>query len=177
VDPQRVPLFAATVVALVGAALALYVVLPQAKARQAALEQKASLEQTATAAVGLAAERAALEDAVRGLAAVSADPRGHTSRQALEGAMIADLQAAARRHGVELLAIEPREGAEIDALKETVFEVELVGAYADMVAFLRDVRAEPEILVVRELTLMPLDDAGESDIHAVLVAAAFAESR
>ena len=46
----------------------------------------------------------------------------------------------------------------IDTLRETVFDVELVGAYGDMVAYLRRVRVELEPLVVRELSLMPLDE-------------------
>ena len=53
---------------------------------------------------------------------------------------IAQLQDLASSHDVELVAIQPREGATIDTLRETVFDVELVGAYGDMVDYLRDVR-------------------------------------
>ena len=156
------------------AALALYVVAPQAKARRAALDERASLGGAAAAATALKSERAALEQAVRGLVALAPGAHGGQSQQALEAATIANLQDAARSHDVELLAIEPRQGAEIDALQETVFEVELVGAYADLVALVHDLR-ELEPLVVRELTLLPLDEAQVPDIHARLVAATFGE--
>lgn len=175
IDPQRVPVFAAATVLLVAAALALYVVLPQARARDAALEAKAALAPTAAAAAPLGAERAALEDAVRGLVALSAAADA-ASPQTLAAALMNQLQTAAWRRNVELVAIEPREGAQIDSLQETVFDVELVGAYADVVAYLRDVRSDLAPLVVRELSLTPLDDAPQPVIHAVLVAAAFGET-
>lgn len=173
IDPKRVPLFAAAVIVLVAVTLVLYAVLPQAKARRSALEQRASLEQTAAAAIALGAQRVALQDAVRELVAQSAAQRA--PQQTLVSTVIAQLQEAASRHRVELVAIEPREGVQIDALEETVFEVELVGAYADMVAYLSDVRTEIAPLIVRELSLLPLDDAAQPDIHAVLVASAFGE--
>ena len=177
VDPKRVPLFGAAAVVLVAVALALYVVLPQAKARRAALEERAARADAAGAAVHLAAERATLENAVRSLVALSAESAAPVSQQTLEATVIAKLQDLALVHDVDLVAIQPREGATIDALREIVFDVELVGAYGDMVEYLRRVRVELEPLVVRELSLMPLDEAAEPQIHAVLVAAAFGEER
>jgi hypothetical protein len=177
IDPRRVPLFAAAVLALGAAALALYVVLPQEKARRAALDEKAALAPSTAAAAALKAERAALEQTVRGLVAATSGPQAQLSRQALEAATIEDLQDIARRHDVELVAIAPRAGAEIGALEETTYEVELVGAYADTVKLLRDLRAELEPLVVRELTLTPRDDARDPALRARLVAATFGERR
>jgi hypothetical protein len=177
VDPKRVPLFGAAAVGLVAAALALYVVLPQAKARSTAFEEKAVRAEAAAAAVRLAAERATLEDAVRNLVASSGATAEPVLRQTLESTVIAQLQDLAWSHDVELVAIQPREGATIDTLRETVFDVELVGGYGDMVEYLRHSRVELEALVVRELSLMPLDDSAEPQIHAVLVAAAFGEER
>jgi hypothetical protein len=175
VDPKRVPLFAAAAIALVAATLALYVVLPQAKAHSAAREERALLAGAADAAAALAAERAALEATVRGLVALAGerDPSSHS----LEASMIARLQDLTRRHGVELVAVQPSVGAEVGTLQETVFDVELVGEYGDIVAYLGDVRTELDALVVRELSLLPLDDASQPKIHVVLVGAAFGETR
>lgn len=177
VDPRRVPLFALASVALVAAALALYIVRPQVKARRAALEHRTALGQAALPASALEAERAGLESAVRALAEIANANDRHSSRQALEAAMIASLQNAARSHAVQLLELGPREGAEIDTFHEVIFEVELVGAYGGVVGFLRDAGAAPEVIVVRELALTPLDGVAEPEIHATLVAAAFGELR
>lgn len=177
VDPKRAPLFAAAAVGLVAVALAVYVVLPQAKARGAALEEKASRANAAAAAVHLAAERATLENAVRSLVASPGASAAPLSQEALEATVIGKLQEFAWRHNVELVAIQPNDGVTIDMLRETVFDVELVGAYDDMVAYLRRVRIELEPLVLRELSLTPLDETPEPQIHAVLVAAAFGEER
>jgi hypothetical protein len=176
IDPRRVPLFAAAVLVLAAAALALYVVLPQEKARRAALAEKAALAPSTATAAALKAERAALEETVRGLVAAST-PESRLSRRALEAATIEDLQDIARRHGVELVALAPRAGAEIGNLEETTYEVELVGAYADTVKLLRDLREELEPLVVRELTLTPHDEAADPAVQARLVAATFGERR
>jgi Tfp pilus assembly protein PilO len=175
IDPKRVPIFAAAAITLIAAALVLYVVLPQMKARRAALEERASLEDAARVAVTLAAERTALEHQVRELVARFGDER--EPQESLAAAVIAQLQEVASRRRVELVAIEPREGVQIDAFEETVFDVEVVGAYADMVGYLHDVRTEIEPLVVRDLSLLPVDDAAQPDVHAVLVAAAFGETR
>ena len=176
IDPRRVPLFAAAVLALVAAALALYVVLPQDKARRAALAEKTALAPSTATAAALKSERAALEATVRGL--VTASSSGEPlSRQALEGATIEHLQDIARRRDVELVALAPRAGAEIGTLEETTYEVELVGAYADTVKLLRDLREELEPLVVRDLTLTPRDDTRDPAVRARLVAATFGERR
>jgi Tfp pilus assembly protein PilO len=174
IDPKRVPLFAAALVVLVAAALTLYVVIPQAKARRAALAERTSLAASANAAAALAAERATLEEAVRSL--VTAAGQRDDTAESLAASLIARLQELAARHAVDLVVVEPNAGVEIAALRETTFDVELIGEYDDVVAYLRDVRSEIEPLVVRELSLMPLDESPQPRIHAAVVAAAFGEA-
>jgi hypothetical protein len=175
IDPKRVPLFATAAVFLVAATLLLYIVMPQAKARRAAVEEKVSLAATANVAAALAAERAALEGTVQSLVALAADHDGAT--QPLAASIISRLQELAAQHEVELVAVEPGAGVQIATLQETLFDVELVGEYADMVAYLHDVRTEIEPLVIRELSLVPLDETRTPKIHAVLLAAAFGEAQ
>jgi hypothetical protein len=175
IDPKRVPLFAAATVALVAVGLLLYIVVPQAKARRAALEQKASLEAAGNVAAALAAERSALEGTVQGLVALAAEH--DRTAQPLAASVISQLQELAAQHRVDLIAIQPNAGEEIAVLQETVFDVEVAGEYGDMVAYLRGIRTEIEPLVIRELSLMPLDDAAQPKIHAVLVASAFGEAQ
>jgi Tfp pilus assembly protein PilO len=175
IDPKRVPLFAMATVALVAAAMALYIVVPQAKARRAVLQEKASLVAAGAVATGLAAERAALESAVRELVARAAEHERSTPQ--LAASMIEKLQELATHHGVDLVAVEPNMGSEIATLQETVLDVELVGEYDDIVEYLRGVRTKVEPLVIRELSLQPLDEAAHPKIHAVLVAAAFGEAQ
>jgi len=173
IDPKRVPLFATAAIALAAATLLLYVVMPQVKARRAAVEEKASLAATANVAAALAAERATLEGAVQSLVTLAIERDGTT--QPLAASIISQLQELAAEHGVDLVAVEPNAGAQIATLQETVFDVELVGEYGDMVAYLRGVRAKIEPLVIRELSIMPIDETHTPKIHAVLAAAAFGE--
>lgn len=174
IEPKRVPLFAAASVALAGAALVLYVVLPFAKSYRAALADRAALERDTAGAAAVADERAALQAHVSALVAQAADDGSSwRSSAALVSAVIAKVQEIAGRHDVEVVAIEPSQGKRVGSLQESLFAVELVGDYGDVLAYLRDARVDPTPMVVREVSLAPLDEAPEPRIHATLVAAAF----
>jgi hypothetical protein len=177
IEPKRVPLFAAATVALVAAALVLYVVLPFAKSYRAALAERATLERDTAGAAAVVDERIALQADVSALVAQTADGSPWRSPAALASGVIARMQEIAARHAVDLVAIEPSLGKRVGPLQENVFEVELVGDYGDVVAYLRDTRVDPAPIVVREISLAPLDDAPEPRIRATLVAAAFGDAQ
>ena len=177
IEPKRVPLFAAATVALAAAALALYVVLPFAKSYRAALGERTTLERDTAGAAAVADERAALQADVSALVAQASAGSSWRSAAALASGVIARIQEIAGRRGVDLVAIEPSLGKRVGSLQENMFEVEIVGDYGDVVAYLRDARVDSAPTVVREISLAPLDDAPEPRIRATLVAAAFGDAQ
>jgi Tfp pilus assembly protein PilO len=176
VDPRRVPLFAAAFVVLVAAALATYLVWPQLKAQRAAAVERSALQEVVGAATTLTAQRLALQDEVQQLElALYADgaDAAHGTAPTLESRIMTALQQLASRNALRVESMRPIAGTQIEPVRETLFELELTGAYADLHGWLRAVRANLDAVVVRELVFSPLDDSADPELRAVLTLAAY----
>ena len=173
IEPRRVPLFAAAFIVLVAGALGSYLVLPQYKAKRAAVGERLKLEQTVEDAQSLTEEQARLYGDVERLElALHSDANG-LSQQALEAFVIERLQDIAWRRDLEFVSIQPLPGGQIGAIQETLFELELAGEWPDLQAWLGALHTELASVVVRQLSLTPLDEGSAPRLRAALIVAAY----
>jgi len=174
IEPRRVPLFAAAFVVLVAGALGSYLVLPQYQAQRAAAGEQLKLEQTVEDAQSLTEEQALLyADVERLELALHSDANG-LSQQALEAFVIDRLQDIAWRRDLEFVSIQPLPGGRIGAIRETLFELEVVGEWSDLQAWLGALHTELAAVVVRDLSLTPLDQESSAPrLRAALIVAAY----
>ena len=174
IEPRRVPLFAAAFVVLVAGALGSYLVLPQYKAQRAAVGEQLKLEQTVEDAQSLTEEQALLyADVERLELALHSDANG-LPQQALEAFVIERLQDIAWRRDLEFVSIQPLPGGQIGAIRETLFELELVGEWSDLQAWLGALHTELAAVAVRDLSLTPLDQESSAPrLRAALIVAAY----
>ncbi len=172
IDPQRIPMFAGAFILLVAAALVTYLILPQYKAHRAVSREQSTLHQTVEAARSVTVERARLQADVERLELEL--HTGELPQQALEAFVIGRLQDISWRREIELVAIQPSPGAQLGAVQETLFQLELAGEYADLHDWLRDIHVDLDSVTVKELSLSPLDSqTPEPRLRAGLVVAAY----
>ncbi|CAN5168041.1 hypothetical protein BH24PSE2_BH24PSE2_14600 [soil metagenome] len=174
IDARHVPLLAGGLVVLVAAMLASSVVLPQYRAYRTASGTQTSLQQTMEAARAVAVEQAGLQTDVERLESVLRNDADGPPRNAMEASVISGLQNISWRREIELLSVQPLRGAQIGAVEETLFQLELTGEYADLHAWLRDLHLELDSVVVKRLSLAPLESGGqESRLRAEITVAAY----
>lgn len=174
IDPRRIPLLAAGLVMLVAAALLAYLILPQYKLHRAALSGQETLHHTVQAAEPVSAEHARLQTGVEQLELELRDDADGLPQQALEAFVIGRLQDISWRHQIELLAVQPSVGAQVGTIQETLFQLELAGGYAELHAWLRDLRGELDTVIVKQLSLAPVDgETSDPRLRAALVVAAY----
>ncbi len=149
------------VAAIVVAGLAFGLLVPRAKAMIAAHDAVAVLEAAAQDDSALEQllrdESAVLEELRRRLYGDMAD----LPVRQVEAYIIGRLQEVSWDSGVELVSVEPAMGQQVQVFQELLFNVELVGEYHDLYAWLWDVRNELGYVVVKEYSLSRQDNLDE----------------
>ena len=79
----------------------------------------------------------------------------------VEAYIIGRLQEVSWDSGVELVSVEPAMGQQVQVFQELLFNVELVGEYHDLYAWLWDVRNELGYVVVKEYSVSRQDNEDE----------------
>lgn len=165
----------AGVIVLLAAALATHGVWPQLKAWRAAGDALAAIESQAATdppvAEVLAAESAqviALSERLRG--AMTDVPA-----RELEAVVMGRLQRVSSRHDVELTSVRPGRGEPVDAFEQLLFDVELSGRYADLYAWLKDLRSELDFVVIERYAMerLPDDASDDPQLRASLTLASY----
>jgi hypothetical protein len=75
----------------------------------------------------------------------------------VEAHVIGLLQQLCWRHRLELASVRPEAGEEVHVFRETVFDVEVHGDYADFFAWLAEARDKLGFLVVKHYEIAPLE--------------------
>jgi len=92
----------------------------------------------------------------------------------VEAFIIGRLQRVSWQNQVELLSVEPASGDQVRIFQELLFNVQLLGDYADLYQWLREMRDELGYVVVKEYELSRADDADENPrLAATLSLAAY----
>ncbi len=155
---------------LVGAAVLLftagvvYLLVPQYKELRTAMETRGTMQETVTKGKAVYGELDRLEADVAELRQrVHGDMANRPLRQ-MESYIIGRLQKISWQHNIELRGVAPGPGRSVQMFREIVFDVELVGDYFDLVAWLRELSRQLGFVVVKEYRLQPLNGDGDTPI-------------
>lgn len=111
------------------------------------------------------------------LAELERDLHGDTANlpeNRLESFVIGRLQNISWRNGVELVRVEPSSGDTVLDFRESLFEVELTGVYADLLRWLGDLNGELGFVVIKQFEMYPVEDVAENPrLAAVLTIASY----
>ena len=147
-----------------GAVLAgalLFVLQPQYAAFRQAVESRTVLREATTREGDIGAKLTELEGEVTALRRQLHGDMGNLPAKQLEAFVVGRLQTISWRTEMELVGIEPLAGEEAEAYRETLFRIDLVGRYFDLVAWLENLNAELGFVVIKSFELSRIDDADD----------------
>jgi len=158
-DDRSLLLLMAGVAGLLLAAGVVYLLVPEYKALNTAVETRANMRETVSKGKAVFGELEHLAEQVTELRQrVHGDMANRPLKQ-MESYIIGRLQKISWEHNVELRGVAPGPGRSVQMFKEIVFDVELVGAYFDLVAWLRELSRQLGFVVVKEYRMRPLNVA------------------
>lgn len=152
-EPRQVQLVGAGAVALLLAALLMYLVLPQWRAYQATGSSLTLLRQGADQGATLEAQLADLRSEVERLERTLNGDASNLPAKKMEGFVIGQLQTISWRNDVILVSVQPREGTPLNQFRELVFEVELRSSYFDFYDWLQDIGTELGFVVIKQFDI------------------------
>lgn len=152
-EPRQVQLVGVGAVALLLAALLMYLVLPQWRAYQATGSSLTLLRQGADQGATLEAQLADLRSEVERLERTLNGDASNLPAKKMEGFVIGQLQTISWRNDVILVSVKPREGTPLNQFRELVFEVELRSSYFDFYDWLQDIGTELGFVVIKQFDI------------------------
>lgn len=161
---------------LVAAAVASYLINPQAKALRSALQARDQQAGVVTDNPGLEQALAMQSGVVESLREkLHGDMDGLPPRET-EAFIVGRLQSVSWRNGVELQSVEPTDGEDIESFRELLFKVQLAGHYEDLYGWLNELRDELGFFVVKEYRIERSANEPENPpLSASLTLAAYLE--
>ena len=79
----------------------------------------------------------------------------------IEAYVVGKLQRMSWQNNVQLVGIEPSDGATIESFHEILFRVSLVGDYFDMYQWLREVSNELGFVLIKRYEMKPVDNLSQ----------------
>lgn len=163
-DDRSLLLLLAGIAGLLLAVGVVYLLTPQYKALNTAVETRSTMRETVAKGKAVFGELEQLADEVTQLRKrVHGDMANRPLKQ-MESYIIGRLQKISWQHGVELRGVAPGPGRSVQMFKEIVFDVELVGDYFDLVAWLRELSRQLGFVVVKEYRLRPLNATADEPV-------------
>jgi hypothetical protein len=158
-DLRQLWLFGGGTLCVLVALMSTHAVRPQLKAWRTAVAAEAGLrgKQVPALEPELAQEADAIAELGRRLHGEMAD----VPARELEAVVVGRLQSVSLRHDVELVSVRPGHGEQVDMFQEMLFAVELSGRYADLYAWLEELRGELGFAVIRDFTVQRVNDDGD----------------
>ncbi len=80
----------------------------------------------------------------------------------VESYVIGRLQKISWRNSVELISVEPAAGQQVQTFSEMLFNIELIGEYANIYRWLWDAKNELGFVVVKEYSMRRRDDIDDN---------------
>ena len=80
----------------------------------------------------------------------------------IEAYVVGKLQRMSWQNNVQLVGIEPSDGATIESFHEILFRVSLAGDYFDMYQWLRDVSSELGFVLIKQYEMKPMDNLSQN---------------
>jgi len=79
----------------------------------------------------------------------------------IEAFVVGKLQRISWQNNVQLVGIEPSDGATIESFHEILFRVSLAGDYFDMYQWLREVSSELGFVLIKQYEMKPIDSLSQ----------------
>lgn len=83
------------------------------------------------------------------------------SEQQIESFVIGNLQDLSWRHDIQLMSVRPGSGQSVAKFKESLFDVEISGAYLNLFSWLNDLGKELGFIVIQKFAMQPLSSKEE----------------
>lgn len=142
---------------LVAAALASYVILPEVRSYKQSVKTLGALESAVAQQTGLGMQVTTLESEIETLQNRLHGNTVNMPDNQMESFVIGQLQGISWRNNIELLGVRPGKGGQIQAFEELLFDVEIVGDYFDLYAWLQELDDELGFVVIKSFNIRPLD--------------------
>ena len=147
--------------AVVTAALAVGLVVPKAKALTVASREASVLEEAASDGNELDRHLQEQNTRIDELKYQLHGDMANLPARQVESYIIGRLQRISWNNEVELVSVEPKTGDRVQIFQEMLFNVQLVGQYADLYGWLWDARNELGYVVIKEYSLTRHDNEDE----------------
>jgi Tfp pilus assembly protein PilO len=176
-DQRQTQMIGYGCMALIVAALVMYLVLPQWRAYRAADASldllRVNVAQGDSLDMQLDAMRAEVDDMAQTL---NGDAANLPAKQ-MEAFVIGRLQTISWRNNMTLVSVQPHEGQPVNQFRELVFDVELSGGYFTFFDWLHDIGTELGFVVVKRFDMASdgssQNSSGKAGLRVNLTVAAY----
>ena len=176
-DPKTASLAMVGVTLLLLAALAMYVVLPEARDYRKSVSTLEILERVASSGDQLDQEMAVLREDVDGLQKRLHGDMVNMPKNQMEAFIIGRLQGISWRNNMELRSVKPGKGDAVQMFEEVLFDVEVSGDYFDLFAWLQELGDELGFVVVKHFAIKQAASAASDNlINARLTIVSYREA-
>ena len=176
IDVRQLNLLLFTVLVLTSGALGSYVVWPKVEVFRHLSSNLEVLQNVLTEGNSVDHEVAALEQRAELLNHRLRGDTVNMSSNQLEAFIIGRMQDISWQHAVELRAVTPGVGNQMQVFEEVVFNLEVTGDYFDLFEWLNSVRQDLGMLVIKQFNIKSIErNKVEPELLATLTIAFYRE--
>ena len=156
-DKREFSLILAGIVFAVMALLVTYLVVPKIKTFRGVSTTEITLKKVVENGDLLDTQLAQLESDIDSLQRRLHGDMASLPEKEIEAYIVGKLQRTSWQNNVQLVGIEPSDGATIESFHEILFRVSLAGDYFDLYQWLREVSNELGFVLIKQYEMRPMD--------------------
>lgn len=160
-DKREFALALAVIVFAVVALLFTYLIMPKIKTFQGVSTTEVTLKKVVESGDLLDTKLAQLQGDIDSLQRRLHGDMASLPEKEIEAYVVGKLQRMSWQNNVQLVGIEPSDGATIESFHEILFRVSLAGDYFDMYQWLREVSSELGFVLIKQYEMKPLDNLAQ----------------
>lgn len=160
-DKREFSLILALIVFAVMALLFTYLVLPRAKIFRDVSTTEVTLKKVVENGDLLDTQLAQIQGDIDLLQHRLHGDMASLPEKEIEAYVVGKLQRMSWQNNVQLVGIEPSDGATIESFHEILFRVSLAGDYFDMYQWLREVSNELGFVLIKQYEMRPMDNISQ----------------
>lgn len=161
--PRSFALMLSAVVVLLAALPVTYLLVPQIKSYQSNKSELKLLDQAVINSDSLDRQLQLVSDEVNKLSRQLHGDMAQLPVKQMESFIIGRLQKVSWDNQIELVAVQPGQGKQVQNFRESLFDVKLVAGYHNFFKWLQMVNDELGYIVVNQFELAPLTNQPESN--------------
>lgn len=160
-DKREFTLILAVTVLVVMTLLFTYFVVPKIKTFRGIAKTEVTLQKVVESGDLLDTQLAQLQGDIDVLQRRLHGDMASLPEKEIEAYVVGKLQRMSWQNNVQLVGIEPSDGATIESFHEILFRVSLAGDYFDMYQWLREVGSELGFVLIKQYEMKPLDNLSQ----------------